>query len=113
MENTSSDKLADALKLLEEAARQKKDELKTVMADKYTHLKGLILENEAALLKTVGTAKDGVVQAAMHAKDASVEKARELAHDTDKRVHESPWSFIAGSAVVGLLLGYVLGRARK
>jgi len=31
----------------------------------------------------------------------------------DKSVHQNPWPYIAGSAVVGALLGYNLGRSRK
>ena len=49
MENTSSEKIADALKLLEEAATQKKDELKSVMADKYMQLRNVIVETESSL----------------------------------------------------------------
>ena len=39
MEHSSSENIAEALKLLEEAAKQKKDELRAVMSDKYTHLR--------------------------------------------------------------------------
>jgi ElaB/YqjD/DUF883 family membrane-anchored ribosome-binding protein len=102
MEHTGSEKISEALKLLEEAAVQKKDELKHAMHDKYAHLKDVIVEAEGNLVK-----------AAVHAKDVSVEKAKEIASDVDKSVHRNPWPYIGGTAAVALLLGYILGRNRK
>jgi ElaB/YqjD/DUF883 family membrane-anchored ribosome-binding protein len=113
MEHTSSEKMADALKLLEEAALQKKDELKSLMSDKYTHLKHVIVESETRLVKSFSDVRKHAAEAAAHARDVSVEKARELANDVDKHVHRNPWPYIGGMAVGGLLLGYILGRNRK
>ena len=113
MEHTSSEKISEALKLLEEAATQKKDELKSVMSDKYTHLKNVIVETEHGLAKALSDARKHAVEAAVHAKDVSGEKAREIASDVDMSVHRNPWPYVGGAAVVGLLLGYILGRNRK
>ena len=111
--NTSSENIAEALKLLEEAAKQKKDELRTVMTDKYSHLKSLIVESESSLAKSLSDAKKHAAEAAAHAKEVSVEKAKELAGDVDKSVHRNPWPYIGGTAVISLLLGYILGRNPK
>lgn len=113
MEHTSSENIAEALKLLEEAAKQKKDEVKAAMSDKYTNLKSLIMEKEHSLAKSLASAKDRAVDAATHAKDVGIEKARELAGAVDKSVRENPWAYIAGTAGVGLLLGYIIGRKRS
>lgn len=113
MEHTSSEKILEALRLLEEAATQKKDELKSVMVDKYSHLKSVIVETEHSLAKSLSDARKQAVEAALHAKEVGVEKACELANDVDKRVHKNPWPYVGGAAVVGLLLGYILGRNRK
>ena len=113
MEHAGSENIAAALKLLEEAAKQKKDELRTAMSDKYTNLRSLIMENEGSLIESLTTAKDHVLDVATDVKEAGVEKAREIARDVDKSVHQNPWPYIAGSAVVGVLLGYILGRNRK
>jgi len=110
---TGNENIAEALRLLEEAAIQKKDELRTVMSDKYSHLKNLIMENESSLVKSLSDAKKHAAEAAAHAKDVSVEKARELAGDVDKSVHRNPWPFIGGAAVISLLFGYILGRNPK
>jgi ElaB/YqjD/DUF883 family membrane-anchored ribosome-binding protein len=113
MEHTSSENITEALKLLETAAKQKKDELKTIMSDKYSNLKNLIVESEGSLMNSLTTAKDHALHAATHAKDASVEKAREIGSDVDKSVHENPWPYIAGAAGVGLLVGCLMTRSCK
>jgi ElaB/YqjD/DUF883 family membrane-anchored ribosome-binding protein len=113
MEHTSSEKIAEALKLLEEAAKEKKEELKSAITDKYTHLRNAVVETEHHLVKSMADVKKQAVEAALHAKDVSVEKAKEVARDVDKSVHQNPWPYLAGTAVVGLLLGYILGRNRK
>ena len=113
MEHTSSEKISEALKLLEEAAVQKKDELKNVLSDKYTHLRHVIVETEGNVAKSLSDVRKHAVDAALHAKDVGVEKAREIANDVDKNVHRNPWPYIAGTAAVGLLVGYLLGRNRK
>ncbi|OGV74330.1 MAG: hypothetical protein A3K19_02730 [Lentisphaerae bacterium RIFOXYB12_FULL_65_16] len=113
MEHTSSEKISEALKLLEEAATQKKDELKGIMSDKYTHLRDAIVETEGNLATSLGDARKRAVAAAVHAKDVSVEKAREVAANVDKSVHENPWPYIAGAGAVGVLVGFILGRNRR
>ena len=112
-ENTRNVSIEEALHILEEAAKQKKDELKSVMSDKFTHLKNVIVETESGLVKSLADAKRHAAEAAVHAKEVSIEKARELAGDVDKKVHSNPWPYIGGTAVIGLLLGYILGRNRK
>lgn len=109
---TSGENIAAALKLLEEAATQKKGELRTLMADKFTSLKGLIME-DSGLMKTLAETKKHAVEATLHAKEVGLEKAHELAADVDKRVHENPWPYLGAAAGVGLLLGYILGRGSK
>ena len=113
MKRRSSENIAAALKLLEETAKQKKDELRTIMSDKYTNLRSLILENESSLMESLTTVKDHAFEAATDVKNASVDKAREIARDVDEGVHQNPWPYIAGSAVVSVSLGYILGHSRK
>jgi ElaB/YqjD/DUF883 family membrane-anchored ribosome-binding protein len=113
MEHTSGQKIAEALELLEDAAKQKKDELKSAMSDKYTHLKNAIVETEESLVKSLAHARTQAMEAAAHAKDVAVDKACEVARGVDKSVHTNPWPYIGGTAAIGLLLGYILGRNRK
>jgi len=71
------------------------------------------MEHKSSLMESLTTAKDHVLDAATDVKEAGVEKAREIARDVDKGVHQNPWPYIAGSAMVSVLLGYILGRSRK
>lgn len=114
MENThtSSESIAEALKLLEEAAEQKRGELKNLVSDKYTHLRSVLAESESALIKSLSDATKHAAEAAKHAKEVSAEKTRVLAEAVDKNVHSNPWPYIGGTAVIALLLGYVLGNSR-
>ena len=88
--NTSSENIAEALKLLEEAAEQKKDELKNLMSNKYTHLRDAFMEAEGGLARSLADAKKHATDVATHAKDVSVEKAKEIAGDVDKKVQQGP-----------------------
>lgn len=111
--NTSSENIKEALKLLELAAEQKKDELKNLVSDKYTHLRSALAEGESTLVKSLADAKRHAAEAAKHAKEVGVEKSREIAEVVDKNVHSNPWPYIGGTAVIGLLLGFVLGSSRN
>lgn len=113
MEHTSSESLASALKLLDETAKHKKDELLTVLSDKYTDLREAIMANEGSYLKTVVAARDQAVGAAADVRKATVEKAREITRDVGQSVHRDPWPYVAGAAVVGLLLGHILSRRHE
>lgn len=111
--NTSNENIEEALKLLDEAAEQKKDELKNVMSDKYTHLRDLFGETKGGFVKSLSDVKRHATETAAHAKETGVEKAKEIADTVDKSAHQNPWPYIAGSAVFGLLLGGLLGRGSK
>jgi ElaB/YqjD/DUF883 family membrane-anchored ribosome-binding protein len=109
----NSEKISEALKLLEEAAIGEKDELKSVISDKYTHLRDFFVETECSLVKSLSDAGKHAVKEAAHAKDVSFEKARELADEIDKNVRHNPWPYIASSAAAGLVFGYILDRKRR
>ena len=113
METTSSAKITEALRLLEEAATQKKDELKDALSDKYTHLIEAIVETEGGLVASLAHARKWAVAKAAHVKDVGVEKTREIAAEVDRNVEENRWSYIAGTAALAGLVGSLLGRHRK
>ena len=106
---TSNAKISEALELLNEAAKEKKDELKGLMANRYSHIR-------EAMTSGVDHGKEVLKHAQDIAKDTIIkgsEKAKEIASDVDKRVHKDPWPYIAGAAAVSLLLGYFMGSKRK
>ena len=90
-EGTGSSKISEAIEILNEAAKEKADELKGLMGDKCVHIR----------------------QAIMSGAEQGREKVKEIAGNVDKRVHQDPWVYIAGAAAGSLLLGYFLGSKRK
>lgn len=112
MVQTNNENIVDALKLLDHAAEQKKDELRAVMSEKYMHLKSLIAEDEPSLRRSLTVAKDHAFQGAVDFKDAGFDKVRGMAGGVDRNVHGNPWYYMAGTAGAGMVLGYFLGRIR-
>ena len=110
--HTSSEKITEALKLLEQAATQKRDELKSVMADKYTHLKDIFVETESSLAKSLSdTGKHAGRGGRSRQGMLASQKVRES--DMDQNVRRDPWPYIAGTAAVGFVLGFIFSRDRK
>lgn len=97
-ERTSNAKISEALELLNEVAREKKEELNGLMSNKYAHIREVMTAG-------VGQAQEAINQ--------GKEKVMELASDVDKRVHKDPWVYIAGTAAASLLVGYLIGSKRK
>ena len=95
---TSNAKISEALELLNEAAKEKKDEIKGLMSNKFSHIREAMTESVERAQEVIAQGKD---------------KAIEIAGDVDKRVHKDPWVYIAGAAAASLLLGYFMGSKRK
>ncbi|MFA4944271.1 MAG: hypothetical protein WC789_06180 [Lentisphaeria bacterium] len=110
---TSSEKISDALKLLDEAARERKDELKAMLSGKFASLKDTVVEEETKLKEMLSVAGKRAAETARHYKDVSAEKAKEIATVVDESVHENPWPYIGGAALGALLLGYFMGRRKS
>lgn len=113
MEHISDKSIDEALALLEEAARQRRDGLREAVVGKCAHLKDMVMDAEGSILRSLVNAKDQALNAAAHAKDVSLEKAREIAGDVNKNVHQNPWPYIAGTAATAVLVGFLLGRSRR
>ena len=107
--NNSNKKFEEALQLLNEAAREKKQEIQQLFGDKYTHIRQAV--QEAAALQ--GERLNRVRAAAGEAIEYSNERIKQVASDVDERVKENPWAYIGGAAVGALLLGYILGASRN
>jgi ElaB/YqjD/DUF883 family membrane-anchored ribosome-binding protein len=106
---TSNAKISEALELLNEAAKEKKDELKGLMANRYSHIREAMTSGVEHGKEVLKHAQDITQEAIVQGK----EKVIEIASDVDKRVHKDPWPYIAGAAAVSLLLGYFMGSKRK
>lgn len=109
---TGHEKLSEALKLLEETAKEKKDELQNMLKGKYSHLKDALIDKEEDIAHALLAAKKQAMKAAVQASEIGTERAKEIAADVDKQVRENPWPYIGGVALGALLIGYILGRSK-
>ncbi len=107
---TGNEKISEALKLLEEAARDKKDELRNLMTNKYANLKAAVSDTEHDIKESLAIARQRAAEALAKAKEVGGAKAKELAGDVDENVRKYPWPYIGGTALAALLIGYILGR---
>lgn len=104
-QTNSTEKINEALALLNEAARDKKDEFGELLGDKYGDLKSAVLGMESEL---EAKARLGVQKVKSVSHDAS-ENIKQVASAVDQKAHEDPWKTfgwaVAGAFVVGILLG--------
>lgn len=107
--NHSNQKFEEALALLNDAAKDKKDELQGLITDKYSHLKEALhdaaLSNQEALKRLRKQAERAVKY--------GTEQAKDVAEDIDEKVRQNPWAYIGGAAVGALLLGFILGASSR
>ena len=99
----STEKLNEALAQLNEAAREKRDELRVMIGEKYADLKTAL--GDATHASVGWVTKEGEMVA---------DTAKNAAKTTGRSVHKHPWYYIGGAAVGGLVLGLLLhGRGRR
>jgi ElaB/YqjD/DUF883 family membrane-anchored ribosome-binding protein len=98
----STEKLDEALAHLNEAAKESREELQTLLAEKYTDLK-------AALGGAAHTSADW---AKGKGKEAG-ETAKLAVSTVDDSVRKHPWYYIGGAALGGLLIGLLISGRRQ
>ncbi len=103
---TSGEKISEALKLLDQAAKEKKDEIKNLVNEKYQGLKDVL----SGTADNMAEIKKKAIEAARKAGEATWEKSKDAAAVVDDHAHKNPWYYVGGAAVSALLLGYILGR---
>ncbi len=107
--SNSGKKFEEALQLLNEAAKEKKDELQHLFSDKYSHIKEFLNETAAKNSASLNRVRKMTGEALSEGS----ERAKEIASEFDEKVHENPWTYIGGAAVGALLLGFILGNSRQ
>ncbi len=107
--SNSNKKFEEALHLLNEAAKEKKEDIQNLLGDKYSHIKDAIQETASDKLKEFNRLK----KTAQKAFGEGSEKFKEVADDLDEKVRENPWQYIGGVALGALLLGYILGSSKR
>ena len=106
---TSNGRITEALELLNETAREKKDELKGLLTDKYSHIKQAMVAGTEQGMQALDRAKHLTQETIVEGED----KIKEVVSEADKRVHTDPWLYITGAAAFSLLLGYLMGSKHK
>lgn len=103
-EHGSSWKIDEALQLLDEAAKEKKEEIGHLMTEKYSNIKEVFHEATRSYTEVIEETKRNISDAVT----TGEEKLKEMTTDIDKRVHENPWTFLGIAAVAFFLSGYIL-----
>ena len=105
----SNQKIDEALALLNEAAREKRDEFSRILTDKYSDLKDTLLDAVQRKKESLGEVRETVEETLRQSEDAIRESAAEL----EKEVRKNPWPFLGGAAAAALLLGFILGNSKR
>lgn len=108
-----NEKISAALQLLSEAAKEKKDDIRTMISEKYVNLKEIVGGAGTTLSDSWQMTKSKVMEAAAGAKAVSSEKIQNVAKTVDDNVHRSPWPYLGGVAVSALMMGYFMGRSKN
>ena len=97
----STEKLNEALAHLNEAAKERREELSTLLAEKYTDLRSAL--GGAAHASANWVKEQG----------REVGETATLAASTvDHSVRKHPWYYIGGAALGGVVIGLLIGHRR-
>jgi len=102
-------KIDEALHLLNQAAKEKREDLQKLVGEKYSHIRDVFADTAAQTTETVRQWSKTGEDLAREGKEKVVQAASKI----DQRVHKDPWSYIAGVALGALVLGFVFGKSKK
>lgn len=105
----TSDKIVDALKVLDEAAVEKGHEIRSAVEKGFKHLHRTFSELEAGSWK----AMDFVEKKGKDLRDVVISQSAKTVASINQQFKTRPWVFIGGFTLVGIGIGYLLGQKMK
>ncbi|MEZ4751601.1 MAG: hypothetical protein R3B54_13560 [Bdellovibrionota bacterium] len=102
----NTDKLSEALKILEEAAADQKEEVRALVTDKFQNLRETF-ESVEPELKRMGNT---VVSFANRVGHAGSEEVKEAVKKVNSDAHNRPWPYIGVAALAGCVVGFLVAR---
>ena len=110
----STDKLQEAFSLLEEAAKETKQDVRELVADRYRGIEDQISEFNDKVKQSMRQTAERIAGAAARTEKYAEEKAKEVGEKVNKDVHHRPWPYVGTAAMSGFLFGcYLMGRRKK
>lgn len=104
-EHKDSEKIDEALALLNEAARDKKEEIGSLLEGKYSDIKNVLKGLEANVEEEARHGMD----AARHMRHQAGEALKETAGHVDHAVQKDPWKTLGWGIAGAFLVGYLFG----
>ena len=106
--HSKKDKIHEALELLNEAAKEKKEEVFDVVNAKYEHLREMFAGATEEGQNLAEDAKENISKT-LHAQE---KKIKAMAINLDKQVRKNPWVYIGGAAVGALVVAMLINRKK-
>lgn len=108
-DNGSNRKFEEALELLNEAAKEKKEEIQNLLSDKYSDIRRILEQTAARQKQNLRRAQ----RVAGEWVEEGGEAVQEIASELDENLRENPYPYLGGVAVGALLLGFILGSSSR
>jgi ElaB/YqjD/DUF883 family membrane-anchored ribosome-binding protein len=101
-----SDSIMDALKVLDEAAGEKGHEIRAAVHQSFKNLGRAFSEIESGS----EAAMDFVEKKGKNIREGVVRETAKTIEDLEHQFKTRPWMFLGGFAILGLGVGYLIGR---
>lgn len=102
-------RIDDALDILNQAAKEKREEFSKILTGKYSHLKGAVLGSVKSQTESFDELRENLEETFKE----SGEILRETTTTLDRQVRENPWPYLSAAAAAGALLGFILSRSKR